>query len=168
MKRFRMGASLWQPCEVGLLTFCFFLFFFVSRFKKRGITTLRGGVLGIVAPVRSGSLSLARMLWCFAISFDCCDTQAFWLSGWNDIEGYQSSLKNYSRLVSRAFLSPSGDSVSCLFALPFGCGNIDRGRLLWVRHRQMSGFETFLCFMPGWHASFLSTESVLSCFASCE
>ena len=75
-------------------------------------------------------LSLARLLSCFAIAFDCGDTQAFWLSGRNDIEGYQSALKNYSRLVSRAFLSPSGDSVSCLFALPFGCDNIDRGRLL--------------------------------------
>ena len=59
----------------------FISFFFVSRFKKRGITTLRGGVLGLVAPVGSGSLSLARLVRCYAVALDCCDTQAFWLSG---------------------------------------------------------------------------------------
>ena len=66
--------------DVEIVHFISFIFF-VSRFKKRGITTLRGGVLGLVAPVGSDSLSLARLLWCFEIAFDCCDTQAFWLSG---------------------------------------------------------------------------------------
>ena len=40
--------------DVEIVHFISFIFF-VSRFKKRGITTLRGGVLGLVAPVGSGS-----------------------------------------------------------------------------------------------------------------
>ena len=43
---------------MSVIFISFFFFVVVSRFKKRGIATLQGGVFGIVAPVGSVSFSL--------------------------------------------------------------------------------------------------------------
>ena len=48
--------------DVEIIHFSFH-FFFDSRFRKRGSSILRRGVLGHVASVESGFLSLARLLW---------------------------------------------------------------------------------------------------------
>ena len=56
------GVSEATLIDVEIVHFISFFLFFVSRFKKRGITTLRGGVLGL-------SLLLGAVL---SVSLDCC------------------------------------------------------------------------------------------------
>ena len=63
------GVSGTTLVDVGNIHSIFFVVV-VSRFKKRGIATLQGGVFGIVAPV--GSVSFFVRLWgSFPIALDC-------------------------------------------------------------------------------------------------
>ena len=134
-----------------------------TRFEKRGSSILRWGVLSQIASVRSGFVSLARVLWCFQ-SWPV-DVLLIFSVEWLRRHRKMSIFVGVLFTTGKSCVSVSvGRLCRCngLCALPFGGGQVDRGRLSYVRHQRMSSLNDYVfharvaCSIPlHWECCFL-------------
>ena len=136
---------------------------------------LQHALKSVVLSSPMGSVELIRFCWerFLSVLLDCFvvfnrvrlfSNSCFRLSGWGDIGRCRFLSVSCSRLVSRVFLSPSGDCVLVFVCVRFHSEAIKSTVVGWYR-LDINGCRVWMTmsFMPGWHVPFLSTESGVPC-----